>query len=60
MLDIWYVALPRSPLPSLFKWCPLSKMAPGGPGFEHQNPLSQVLVTGYVALPSGPSPSVFK
>ena len=38
-LDIWYVASPSGPLPSLFKWCPWGQNwpHPGGHKFEHRN-----------------------
>ena len=71
MLEIWYVALPSGPLPSLFKWWPQGPKWPwaGGLGFETrkilknlllQNCLAQMLEIWYVALPSGPLPSLFK
>ena len=70
-LNIWYVALPNGPLPSLFEWWPWGLKWPCGGGswvqkwnilqnLLLQNCLAQVLEIWYLALPGGPLPSLFK
>ena len=75
MPEFQYVALPSSPLSSLFRWRSWDPTWPHAVGayvqtieihrkiFKNlllQNHLAQMLKIWYVALPSGPLPSFFK
>ena len=75
MFEIWYVALPSAPLPSLFQMKVLgSKMTSGQEtqvraveihrkflkNLLLQNHLAQMLEIRYEALPSSPLPILFK
>ena len=75
MFEIWYIAWPREPLPSLFKWWSHSPNWPSFWGSQVgtieilrkilknrllQNNLTHMLEAWYVALPSGLPLSMFK